>query len=117
MSDISCQSFFRLALTPSSQFAFRHLRELLGFRDVRTNFAFVMESVYVNYKPMSDLIIGRIDNNMVIGHHIAITSDKIITHVDVLSVLELHYRNLKEPLVPIILILAINETSDVLSWV
>ena len=66
---------------------------------------------------MPDLIIGRIDNDMVICHHIAITSDEIIAHIDVFSVVELHYRNLKEPLTPIMLILAINETSDVLAWV
>ena len=66
---------------------------------------------------MPDLIIGRIDNDMVVGHHIAITSDEIIAHIDVFSVVELHYRNLKEPLTPIMLILAINETSDVLAWV
>ena len=66
---------------------------------------------------MSDLIIGRIDNDMVIGKHIAITSDEITTHVEVLSVVELHYRNLKEFLAPIMLILAINETSDALVWV
>ena len=66
---------------------------------------------------MVDLIIGQIDNDMVIGEHITITSDEIITHVDVLSVIELPYRNLKESLTPIMLILAINETSDVLVWV
>ena len=54
---------------------------------------------------------------MVIGQHIAITSDEIITHVDVLSVFELPYRNLKEPLAPFMLILAINEPSNVLAWV
>ena len=66
---------------------------------------------------MSDLIIGRIDNNMVIGQHIAITSDEIITHIDIFSVVKFSYRNLKEPFAPIILILAINETSDALAWV
>ena len=45
---------------------------------------------------MSDLIIGRIDNDMVIGKHIAITSDEIITHVDVFSIFEFPYRNLEE---------------------
>ena len=54
---------------------------------------------------------------MVIGQHITITSDEIIAHVDVLSVVELPYRNLKEFLEPINLILAINETSNVLVWV
>ena len=57
-----------------------------------------MESVYADYKPMSDLIIGQIDDDMLIGEHVAISSDEIITHVDVLSVVELHYRNLKESL-------------------
>ena len=61
---------------------------------------------------MSDLIIGRIDNDMVIREHIAITSDEIITHVDVLSIFKLPYSHLKKPLAPIILILAINETSS-----
>ena len=63
---------------------------------------------------MSDLIIGQIDNDMVIGHQIAITSDEIIIHVDVFSVIELPYSHLKKPLAPIILILAINETSGTL---
>ena len=54
---------------------------------------------------------------MLIGQHIAITSDEIIAHIDVFSVVELPYRNLKEFLAPINLILAINETSDVLVWV
>ena len=54
---------------------------------------------------------------MLIGQHIAITSDEIITHIDVFSVVELPYRNLKEFLTPINLILAINETCDVLVWV
>ena len=63
---------------------------------------------------MTDLIIGRIDNDMVIGQHIAITSDEIIAHIDVFSVVKFPYRNLKEPFAPIMLILAINETSDAL---
>ena len=72
-----------------------------------------METVYANYKPIADLIIGRIDNDMVIGQHIAITSDEIITHIDVFSVIEFPYRNLKES-ISTILIFRINETSDVL---
>ena len=54
---------------------------------------------------------------MVIGEHVAITSDEIITHVDVLSVVELPYSNLKKSLTPIILIFAINETSGTLALV
>ena len=67
---------------------------------------------------MSDLIIGQIDNDMVndmvIGELVAISSDEIITHVDVLSIFKLPHSHLKEPLAPINLILAINETSDAL---
>ena len=59
-------------------------------------------------------MIGQIDDNMLIAQHITITSDKIIPHIDIFSVVELPYRNLKEFLAPINLILAINETSDVL---
>ena len=54
---------------------------------------------------------------MVIGQHIAITSDEIIAHIDVFSVVKFPYRNLKEPFAPIVIILAINETSDALAWV
>ena len=54
---------------------------------------------------------------MVIGQHITITSDEIIAHIVVFSVGDLPYRNLKEFLTPINLILAKNETSDVLVWV
>ena len=63
---------------------------------------------------MSDLIIGRIDNDMVVRKHIAITCNEIITHIEVVSVVELQYRNLKKFLAPIMLTLAINETSDAL---
>ena len=59
-------------------------------------------------------MIGQIHDNMLIGQHVAITSGEIIAHIDVFSVVELPYRNLKEFLAPINLILAINETSDVL---
>ena len=62
-------------------------------------------------------MIWQIHDNMLIGQHVAITSGEIIAHIDVFSVFELPYRNLKEFLAPIILILAINETSDALAWV
>ena len=114
MSDISYQSCYSLAYPI---FAIC-LQSYVNFSvSIKANFAFVMETVYANYKPMTDLIIGQIDNNMLIGQHIAITSDKIIAHIDVFSVVELPYRNLKEFLAPINLIFAINETSDVLVWV
>ena len=59
----------------------------------------------------------QIHNDVLIAQHVAITSDEIIAHIDVFSVVELPYRNLKEFLAPINLIFAINETSDVLVWV
>ena len=58
----------------------------------------------------------QIQNDVLIAQHVAITSDEIITHVDVLSVVELHYRNLKES-ISTTLFFRINETSDVLAWV
>ena len=54
---------------------------------------------------------------MVIGHHIAITSNEIIAHIDVFYVFEPPYRNLKEFLKPIKPIFTINETSNVFAWV
>ena len=58
----------------------------------------------------------QIHYDVLIGQHVAITSDEIITHFDVLSVFKFPYRNLKES-ISTILIFRINETSDVLVWV
>ena len=58
----------------------------------------------------------QIHNDVLIAQHVAITSDEIITHFDVLSVFKFPYRNLKES-ISTILIFRINETSDVLVWV
>ena len=52
---------------------------------------------------------------MFISHHITVTSDEIITHIDVFSVFKFPYRNFKKSLEPIIFIFAINKTSDVLA--
>ena len=93
------------------------LCELISFRDVRTNFAFVMELVYTNYKITLDLIIGQIHDDMFISQHVAITSYEIVAHIDVFTVFEFPHRDLKEPLTPFVLILAINKTSNVLAWV
>ena len=76
-----------------------------------------MELVFTNYKITLDLIIGQIHDDMVIVQHVAITSYEIIVHVDVFTVLELPHRDLKELVAPFVLILAINETSNVLAWV
>ena len=76
-----------------------------------------MELVYTNYKITLDLIIGQIHDDMFISQHVAITSYEIVAHIDVFTVFEFPHRDLKEPLTPFVLILAINKTSNVLAWV
>ena len=61
-------------------------------------------------------MMGQIHNDVLIAQSIAISSDEIITHIDVLSVVEFPYRNLKKS-ISTILMFRINETSNVLVWV
>ena len=58
-------------------------------------------------------MMGHIHDDVLIAQYIAISSDEIIAHIDVLSVVEFPYRNLKES-ISTTLFFRINETSDAL---